>query len=479
MEPTVHGIPGTLVDSAIRKETADLRSIVRITQLQCADQLGSISVDNRKIVVSLADKYSFTFHTSQGYEPTTSPWKLACDVLMAVAVAVHTAGHFPIAARLFGRYADKSSLTSNSVVLARMAHCMAHAGHVIQGLQIAEALSENRETYVEALLLMCALRRQQAAFSDTECQHLQRFLENQVRIAEKSGDRGRLATAHYNLGRHLCMSQVLSAFRHYKKAARLDPDYVDRHYFCAEIGGMLFDTGHYVISAKWYERALNLGAEANCRALYADALLFAGKYRESEENFKAYLESTADLAAEWRLKAFVVGGIRRMLNVEGQTRQRQHALKIVGSISHLEGTEKQRALEDALRLDALCQLAWFNLGVLSNEEKDQEDALLCFLVAALLRKSDIEAWCNACVLWFSTKTPSAFLQACTIEAAYEATGEAFIEQMQRVVDKQSTDFPRLEVMEALNKAVATLPRRPTPFHVRLLGEGSSVEIIRL
>jgi tetratricopeptide (TPR) repeat protein len=245
---------------------------------------------------------------------------------------------------------------------------------------------------------------QSGSLSGDERDYLRRFMQRCIERTEGIGDRPGAATAHYNLGNYLRGSRHFRlAFHHYRKAAEYDPGYLDRKYFWRELAGILFESRRYRMAVQFYERAINLGEEGECRALYADALMFVGKYRKSQEAFDAYLSSASDADPEWCLKAWALRGLRSMLGCDEQKRQMVAAIKLVPSDINLVPDEAKQKLKEALRHDALCGLAWFNLGVLEYQTGNRDDAFISFLMAALIQRNDVEAWCNSIALGIFSK----------------------------------------------------------------------------
>jgi len=87
----------------------------------------------------------------------------------------------------------------------------------------------------------------------------------------------------------------------------------------------------------------------------------------------------------------------------------------------------------ALQLDALCPLAWFNLGGVAQRAGDAEVALDAYLIAALIQRGDVESWANAFAIALNAAKaasqpienadPTAVL---AIVAGYRANGEDFL-----------------------------------------------------
>ena len=179
-----------------------------------------------------------------------------------------------------------------------------------------------------------------------------------IRWTEQAGVRGHAATAHYNFGNYLRhIGRERNALHHYRKAAEYDPTYLERGYYWRELGGVVFESGCYRMAVRFYQRAIRLGEEGDCAALLADALMLAGRYRESQEGFEAYITSNPDAESEWRLKAWVLRGVRKMLKLDQQDRQTGAAIKLVPRAMEMSPDDLRRRLMDALRNDALCGLA--------------------------------------------------------------------------------------------------------------------------
>jgi hypothetical protein len=93
--------------------------------------------------------------------------------------------------------------------------------------------------------------------------------------------------------------------------------------------------------------------------------------------------------------------------------------------------ELRAVCNDALRVDALCALAWFNLGGAANRAGESEEALYSFLIAALLEPGDIEAWANVIGTSINATVERPVDGAATtallaIAAGYGANGEDFV-----------------------------------------------------
>lgn len=480
-EPQIHGVPAAQIASAIRKAAAKLPGIITITVNSPAYAHPAIVIGNDKTVIDLAGVKSFTLHSSKKRRSVDSLSKFPYDVLVSVAIALDIAGHSNVGAQVAAMYAPSSSIIEYPEILMHIASCMARAHRVTEALRLSEKFFESEGSLLSAQMLMLSAFVQSDSLSDSERAYFLEFMTRHIKCAEGSGNRAIAATAHYNLGNYLrgCRPRhPRLAFHHYRKASEYDPGYLERKYFMRELAGILFLSGRYRLAVQFYKRAIDLGEEGDCCALYADALMFAGRYRESREAFDAYLTSTPDAASEWRLKAWALQGIRRTLGCDEQKRQTVAAIKLVPHDIKPCSEEIRQKLEEALRHDALCGLAWFNLGVLESQTGKREDAFLSFLMASLINRGDVEAWCNAMGLGISSEQYRSIFPY-VLETAFRINGEDFLEQLARLAQGQPKGFPVTEFLNRINECLSLIARERQPFEVRLLGKGSDYHVIPL
>ncbi len=80
------------------------------------------------------------------------------------------------------------------------------------------------------------------------------------------------------------------------------------------------------------------------------------------------------------------------------------ALELSSPTSELSEIQFEQRLDEALQFDALCGLAWFNLGSVLNRQGKRDDACIAYLWAALVQPKDAEAWANAFALSVSSQS---------------------------------------------------------------------------
>jgi tetratricopeptide (TPR) repeat protein len=474
----VHGLSAAEVSLSVRKAVQRIPGVLTFDG-DPDSAYGKIEVSNDTVVVNLAGLKGFTLHFQQPYSAHSAKRPLHADILIATALTLDLANYPDPAATLLAEFGSQSSLLSCPETAFWMARCMARAHRLNEALSLMEGLLIDRETRQAAHAAMIPLLAKSAVMSAEEQELLKHFLTRNVEEEEKTGDCSAAAISNYNLGNYLRnRSLPRAAFRHFRRAARLNPKYIERGYFCREMAGVLFGLERYRAAAKLYSRALDLGEGKMTRALFADALMFSGNYLDAISEFDSYIASDQEPQSEFVLKSWGLKGLRRMVECDRQQRQRKAAIRLAAPDPHVTEADFMERLERALKLDALCGIAWFNLGVRFAHQGKTDDALIAFLWAALVQPNDVEAWANAFGLSVSSSKFSAL--ACHIViAARFATGERFAEAVLKNANAQPANFPRLQYLAAVNEILAQIPKVDPPFELRMHSKTGVVHIAPL
>ncbi|HLO83502.1 MAG TPA: DUF4365 domain-containing protein [Nostocaceae cyanobacterium] len=480
-EEVIHNELSVKIELEINKISKKVSNFLEISSYIEENQAhGKITIDNNKIEIYIASGNGFTWHLPSKQKKnsknkqtnTIDIFKLPNDIFLGIAVVLENAGHSNIAALIFTEIAANSSIITQPKIVMIAVNCMVRAHRLREALQLSERLSETEACHVATLLTIPA-SSQRFRLSESDNNYLHRFLENSIQRSAKLNDSRILATAHYNLGNYLGHRNLKLALHHYNQAIKCDSQYLQRSYFCRELAGILFESKKYSLSVKFYREALKLGEQGSCIALFADALMFAGKYAEALETFKAYLESTTEFEPEWGLKAFILGFIIQGFNCHEQKRNTSAALKLSAFDDNLSIMEYRNRLQESLIQDALCSNAWFNFGVLESENGSPDDALIPFLIAALTNLADVEAWCNAIGIGFNKEDYE--LASYMIITAYKINDNNFIEQVIKFAQSQGTGFPLTDFVNIVHKVINEIPQQDNSFKLRLLGEGSDFD----
>ncbi len=463
-EDGFHGTPRAALEAALIEAAMDVSDLVRLSSKNPPGAHPAIVIDNTKFVVNLSGLTSLTFHT-ESYPAEFVTTKLPHDILTSVALVLGRAGHYNLAAQIACRHLDKSSLLGTPEIFFQVLRAIAKGRRLTDGLRLAEVLLKPETLPLAQMLIVPALMRGGAPLSASENEYLRYLMKQIIERLEVDGRKEQAATAHYNLGNHLRAQRGphdRAALRHYRLAARCDPLYCQRHYFWREVGGILFGLGRFAFSARAYDKAIRLGGEKECMALRADASMFAGRYAEAHQLFREYVHGNVDTEdAEWHLKSFALDEIIKSLGLENQNRDQASARRLA-SVVALSPRDAEVSLNEALRFDALCALAWFNFAVNAHAQRKPDDALLGFILAGLIGRTDPEAWANALLLSLRPEKYSLLVAVALV--GYKINGQRFFDALRKLTEQQHQGFP-----SAKTKG----------FEVRILGEGASYDSIQL
>ncbi len=380
--------------------------------------------------------------------------------MIGIAVALEKVGHVGLAARMTVEYSNESALIKEPAVAVRLADALARDHRVVDALELADTLKQRGDDFeMASWFFEIAALRVADALSGRERTRYRQFLEGRLAASEEIADNHQIAIAHYNLANHLRGSvRPSGSFHHYRLAAKLYPAYRDFEYWCREVAGVLYEAHRFQAAVFFYQRAKEIGPDWPVNGLLGDALLFAGRYADAHDSYKEALSHSEPGMPEWALKAWALQFLRDQRGIDVQMRL-AHEAERLAAVDTVESEDERAArLNAALSQDLLCGLAWFNLGVQANRHGDSEDAFLCFLMAALCERQDTEAWANALALAFRSDVPPEFVPLIA-ETAYQANGDAMLEQMALAAQDQPPEFQRAEFLNAMETMLRASPTR--------------------
>jgi len=278
-------------------------------------------------------------------------------------------------------------------------------------------------------------------------------------------------SAHYNLANfYRAESKFKESLRHYCSAKNYEPEYLKRDYYHREIAGTLFELGRYMLSANSYKKAIELGDERFDMALCADALMYSGQYKEALDFLTEYMKDNCDVSPSWQLKFTFLDSLIENIDIDRQVRAPKKAVKYIDVGK--DGRVFQKNCEEALELDYLCGLAWFNLGWYYYQKEDIESAQFCYMSCAILQPRDIEAWINAIKLGFSNDTPIGLLPL-MIAVGYHHRGEEFLHEVFKLVENIPSDN-RDAFLQMISDNLLELEQRPNKKELRIVGADKEV-----
>jgi Domain of unknown function (DUF4365) len=476
----VHGMPSSVFRSALLDAASTSAGIVRFTDDVPVGAHPEAAISSERLTVSLAGLRSLTLNAGQGYPTDLARTRFAHDVLSAIAYVLATAGFSNEAAEIAANHLDAGTLFSSPEVCFRVLSAMARARRVSDALRLARKLINAAKGPQLIAQLLTVARFHPDSLTEAEFDYLHEVMQLFIKKATELGDRATAAVAHYNLGNQLRSQGEKyrrAAFREYRLAAASDPGYLERPYFWKELAGVLFLSCHYRFSAAAYRKAVELGGDAMCTALLADALAFSGEYREALGLFRDYIRRERKADAEWRLKAFMLGVVVDDLGIERQKRNTTLANRLA-DVKGLGNGEALNRLEAAIHADALCAFAWYNRAAKQAESGEPQEIFLSYLFAAICRPSDIEAWSLALLNSLNSRQNAA-LTIWSAQMAYRRNGHAFLQGLEKLAREKLPQAPITDLMNVAGEAVKQVDRIKGLNVIRILGEGANYKEIFL
>lgn len=478
----VCGMPSSVLRAILMEMAGPLRGVLKLTETAPVGAHPEIVISRDKLVVDLARLRSITIDFKEGYKSDVAQNRLPHDVFIGVAFVLATSGHSSEASEIASGHLAHGSLIASPEVLSALIRAMAKSRRVSDALQLARSiLSQAGAPQLPEWLLLFAVGNRET-LQKSEVEFLGEVMEMLMERAKELGDRQNMAVAHYNLGNHLRSRggpHRKAAFRHYRLAAKAEPGYRQRQYFWKEIGGLLHLLGHFRWSADAYRKAVQLGGDNMCLALYADSLMRSGKFQDALNAFRQYMEKEVKPDAEWLLKDFVLSHLVEDLGIAEQQPCSHWPNKLTDP-SGISEEEAHNRLLLAIRSDALSSFAWFNLGASFGQLGAKVDAFKAYLFAAICLPHDVEAWGRALLYGISSlraEPLNASLAVCIARMAYRRNGQTFLAELGKLVDRQEPGFPRTELMNLVGDAVKDIDRLNRLTEVRMVGEGPNYEVI--
>lgn len=385
-----------------------------------------VKLTSENLTVSFQTGPGCVFHNISSRKETRFVEILVMDICLGLAACLFNVGQHELAAKialdknLKSRFFETEEFVRGFIPLIMQT---SQYGELIDSIcEVMDSYDRNQLESIATISTILHLKN----LNEAKSAKVQQLLEKCLAKNLTSGSESLIGISHYNLGNHF---RVRTGFdrksvHNYLMARKFEPNYLKQPYYYSELAGALFALGKYRFSARFYQLALELGAPASNKPLYADALMFSGKYKLSHEVFTEYLETTEDEHLEWHLKAICLKELINITEIEEQVRSKYEAEKSI-DLSLSDSDSFMNNLESALELDCLCSDAWFNLGLKHSQSGQESSAALCFTLCALIQPGDIESWVNAVTCALNMSAPS-FMLLLIFKTAYFFKREDFL-----------------------------------------------------
>lgn len=370
-------------------------------------------------------------------------YELISDIFIAIALALWSFNKELNAYETLDVFGQHSrSLKNQSVALNFIQLCFS-LGKINKAYELwNNILNEHKDEVLNAKFQMLSL----IALKDLNAEDLklhEEYLKQQISLNQDHG------TAYYNYANFLRNQRRLrEAFSNYRKAFKLEEKYHNASHIHQEVAGTLFDLKRYKLASMCYGKAIKMSNEPRVEVLYADSLMMCGEFSLARKSFQNYFDNSKNINEEWILKDGILEYLINEYNLESQKRQprlaeQQEVFKKLG-----EEIVTIEDLKRVIKIDALNDWAWFNLGWLYKENEDWENAMASYLFCALINRGDIEAWMNAFVCAWNLGNTDLFLLI--VKVGYRINGEEFIQSFYGIFEQMIINVPKELVSKLLD-----------------------------
>ncbi len=385
----------------------------------------SITLNNDDLIISLSSLTGCTFHgvTKANYKNIVD--EVIAHTILGIGSSLVIIGQHEQAARILLDDKIKKHFVSNEALALKFLPILMSTsmyGELID--TVCDVMDTSDNNLLEGITTMSAL----VALDTSDNEKYKKFQELLNKCLEKTiaiGEDSLIGVSHYNLGNHY-RNHGLSrkSIYHYLQAKRYEPKYLNQIYFYQELAGAFFECDKYRIASKLYKQALDMGENASIKPLYADALMFDGKYQLALDVFSEYINTSEASNSEWHLKHMCLNHLISMTGITEQVRRNKEAMKLV-DVSLSDTPEFVEKLDEAIRLDNICGLVWFNMGITESKAGKNDAAAYSFILCGLVQSWDVEAWVNATLCCLNKEVEIQLLPL-VVSSSYFFNGEDYL-----------------------------------------------------
>lgn len=474
-EIKVNNISKGILLTQIKKNLQEYSDFVSFSNVE--DSFIITSLNNDELKINISELSGCSFHSIDLRKEEDFSNGITKDILLGIAVGliqlqqVEYSGKIIFENNLQSRLLEKPELLEFCLVpLFNSAYFESTLNLVGQVLDNEDFIGLNIITQINLLL---ASNTKNKKVRET----IENFLNTRLEKAIRNSDKQQIGISHYNIGNHLSgRSEFERSIHHYNLARKFAPIYLEQHYYFVEIASMLFRSEKYKMASKLYSKSIELKKDNHTLALYADSLMFEGNYKKAHTYFEEYLNNSESPIDEFVLKNICLESILKEHNIESQVRNRDGANKLA-DVNLLDKEDNPIfKLNEALKVDMLSGLAWFNLGITYSQNSDFDQATFSFTMAALVQNGDIEAWKNATLCAFNSNETVA-LMPLIIRTAYFFNREDYLEEFYLHLESQNQSAPINKIIEVIEQILPTKDINRTMPTVRLLNKDGKFESI--
>lgn len=428
---SICGVASSILISRIRSEINKFSSVLRLVS-DDNSLSADVFIDENTLKVGFLDIAGCTFHGVDLMNPSMLAEDMLKDISLALSLSLSQLGYSDLAARIVFSHDLQHRLKVKHEVFEHLLPSLLKSNFFNESLEIVSDVCDGAENNFLEMITNATLLFIRSTLDKEKQDATEIFLKKTIeRYREKSPTL--YGISQYNLGNfYRSTDRCDQAARCLLIARRHEPKYYNQGYFYRELAGSLFEIGKFNFASKLYNKAFEIDSSEDVLPLYADSLMFSGKYQDAHKTFKKYLNKTKSQHAEWHLKSICLASIIEEHDTKSQYRNIKKAIELA-DVCSLSPDKAEKQLEEALEKDFLCGLAWFNLAHLKNSSGKIQDAAFCYTMCALVQTGDIEAWVKATACSFNNIVPIEIF-ALLVRTGYFFNGERYIEALYEVIE---------------------------------------------
>jgi len=482
----VHGLTRPEVELALRTAMARCPEVLQLA-VEGESPLLKLVAGDESLSANLGGLYTMTLHVNESYEPGDMGEALATDVLSCAAVVLARSGHANVSTQVAVPFFAESFLACVDEAAWDLASAFAYSKRATDAIDLAERLDQNESEDVRqtAMIVLLGVLTRSHALNATEREALGKALENRLERRRAESDSLAAAAAAVALGNHHMASQEHGkAVERFDEALQLDGGYATRVHYWDELAGAYFLSGRYGDSADAYAKALELIAEPDeqMQACRADALLYAGRYREAYGLFSEIDSEVPAIGAWVSVKRRALDWVLEVTGVERQDRDPERAADIAGELTSpdLSDPERDEVRYRVWQLDAASPLGWFNSARDYLNRGKEDHAMHAYLTAAVMHEGDVEAWVNVGILAMNLEDEELFLAS--IITGARLNREAYLSEFARQARNAQGEGAREGILNIVNEIIEAydaLPQHEGGHEVRFVFKEEPVHSVHV
>ncbi len=437
----------------------------------------NINIDNNVLTIKLSILKGVYFHNLNLRSKENFLDFISQDILLGLSLCFILNGQIDFGGRIiFENNLEKYLLQNKEIFLIILPYLL-ESSYFEKSLKLIDdsLVNNGNEIFLFPTIINILLN------TNKKNKSIEEFFISQLEKTKKLKIDSLIASSFYNLGsfyrRH---NENYKSIQNYKQAKKADINYLKREYFYREIAGVCFLAGKFYFSSKFYSKSIELGAKSDTKLLLADSLMFTGKYEVAKNLFLEYINEHEDPYDEFTLKYILLDKIIESKGIKSQTRKIIEANKLADISKSESLMNGQECVENALKLDLLSSLAWFNLAAIKRENDEYEESTYCYAICAIIKLYDIQSWVFSFFMFivYCLDKIDFVVGSLILKTAYLLNGDDFLIELFRLLDENG--LYNQQVIDLINETLIGIKRDNNSGIIRLINQENfnEIEIIK-